>query len=83
MKNNIYTTKLLDLLLVEDCLFIVLEHVDQDLKKVLSNSDEINFTEKHVVTILYNMLCSINFLHSANVMHRDIKPANILIDCEC
>lgn len=25
------------------------------------------------------MLCTINFIHSCNVMHRDIKPANILI----
>jgi len=41
------------------------------------------FTEEHIKVILYNLLCSINFLHSANVIHRDLKPANILVDGEC
>lgn len=31
---------------------------------------------------MYNLLCSINFLHSSNIMHRNIKPGNILIDNE-
>lgn len=39
--------------------------------------------DEHFVIILYNLLCSINFLHSANIAHRDLKPANILIDSEC
>lgn len=39
--------------------------------------------EQHMVIILYNILCSVNFLHSANIIHRDIKPANILINSEC
>lgn len=32
---------------------------------------------------MYNMLCAINFLHSANVVHRDLKPSNVLITNEC
>ena len=39
--------------------------------------------EEHIITILYNILCAVNFMHSTNVMHRDIKPANILIDDQC
>ena len=34
-------------------------------------------------TLMYNMLCAINFLHSANVVHRDLKPSNVLITNEC
>ena len=46
-------------------------------------SKEIELTEQHIVYIMYNTLCSMNFLHTANIMHRDIKPANLLIDNEC
>lgn len=37
----------------------------------------------NVKTILYNLLCSLRYLHSANVIHRDIKPSNILVDESC
>jgi len=50
---------------------------------VFNSTKGIEFNEDHVLTILYNTLCAINFLHSANIMHRDIKPANILVDVDC
>lgn len=37
----------------------------------------------NVKTILYNLLCSLNYMHSANIVHRDLKPANILVDDCC
>ena len=45
--------------------------------------DDFEFSEQHIIIILYNILCALNFLHTANVIHRDIKPSNILIDDEC
>jgi len=36
--------------------------------------------EDHVIAILYNQLCALNFIHSADIIHRDLKPANFLID---
>lgn len=31
---------------------------------------------------LYQLLCGIHYIHSAQVIHRDIKPANVLINGE-
>lgn len=33
--------------------------------------------------LMYNALCALNFLHSANIVHRDIKPANLLLNSNC
>ena len=34
----------------------------------------------HVMVILYNLLCALNYIHTANLMHRDLKPENVIID---
>lgn len=33
--------------------------------------------------MVYNLLCAIRYIHSANVLHRDLKPANILVNEDC
>ena len=60
----------------------MLEYVQYDLKKVIkdfNNNPDSEFEELNVKIILYNLLCAVNYIHSANVMHRDLKPANILL----
>lgn len=84
--RTVYSTKLLDVLEPDDektfdVLYIVEEYVDADLKKVLRSA--ISLSEVHIQVIVYNILCSINAIHSAGVLHRDIKPSNILIDEDC
>jgi len=37
-------------------------------------------SEGHLVRLLYSLLCSLKFLHSAGIIHRDIKPSNILLN---
>lgn len=44
---------------------------------------KINFNELHMLKLIYNILCSLCFLHSLNVMHRDLKSANILLTADC
>lgn len=61
-----------------------MEYYESDLKAVMSIAPSIeDFTMDHALLILYNTLCALKFLHSANVLHRDLKPANILIDENC
>jgi serine/threonine protein kinase len=61
--------------------FLVMDFVDFDLKQMFKQ--EMPISSSHVLVILYNFLCSLNFLHSAGIIHRDIKPSNILIDSNC
>ena len=92
MESNVFTVKIHDIIVppaagdnLENLthLFIVLDYYEFDLKKLFINKKPSNFQDDHVLTIIYNLLCAINFLHSANIMHRDLKPANILISQEC
>ena len=83
--KNSYTIKLLDLKMIKQDngtigLFVVMEHMESDIKKLLNQSSEIELFEDHILMIIYNTLCAIKFLHSANIIHRDLKPANILVD---
>ena len=78
--------KLYDLLELQDPknfknLYLVLEQASSDLKKLMKTS--IFLTDLHIQTILYNLLCSLKYMHSGKILHRDIKPANILINEDC
>lgn len=60
---------------------IVMEFVDTDLDQILKH--KIDFTEHHMLKVVYSSLCAMAFLHQANIMHRDLKSANILIQSDC
>lgn len=51
--------------------------------EIMLNQKKNNFSQVHLTTILYNLLCALSYVHSANIMHRNIKPANILLDEDC
>lgn len=58
-----------------------MEYGESDLRKLFKSA--IFLDQVHIQTIVYNLLCSIKYLHECNVIHRDIKPANILINEDC
>ena len=58
-----------------------MEYIETDLDQLMKH--QIDFTEHHLLKVIYNTLLAITFVHHCNIMHRDIKPANILLDGKC
>lgn len=93
IQENVFVTRLYDVVAPPkfetnekdplDYLFMVMEFFDSSLKDTLQMAGGLDFTEDHLKTMMYNALCSVNALHSANVIHRDIKPGNILVNEDC
>ena len=94
MPGNIFTTTLHEIIVPEKYInigktkdlthiFLVMDYIDYDLSKMFFQDEPNNFSEKHLLTIWYNTLCAMKFLHSAGIMHRDIKPGNILVNEDC
>ena len=89
-KYGSFFTKLIDIIVPQNQdssnfndIFLVLEKEQMSLDYFFRNKSNKNFGEKHLKLVLYNLLCSMNFVHSANIVHRDLKPANILINKYC
>jgi len=62
-------------------LFIVLELCDSDFKKLFKLPEFLS--ETHIITLLFNTLCGLKYVHSAGIYHRDLKPANCLVNRDC
>jgi len=61
--------------------YIVYELMDTDLHQIIRSSQTL--TDDHYQYFLYQILCGLKYVHSANVLHRDLKPSNLLLDANC
>ncbi|KAG2519771.1 hypothetical protein JM16_007003 [Phytophthora kernoviae] len=62
-------------------LYIIQPLMETDLCRIIHSKENLN--DDQVQYFLYQMLCGIHYLHSADVLHRDIKPSNILVNSDC
>eukprot|EP00607_Mallomonas_marina_P008638 CAMPEP_0182423622 /NCGR_PEP_ID=MMETSP1167-20130531/9686_1 /TAXON_ID=2988 /ORGANISM="Mallomonas Sp, Strain CCMP3275" /LENGTH=649 /DNA_ID=CAMNT_0024602769 /DNA_START=100 /DNA_END=2049 /DNA_ORIENTATION=+ len=76
-----YVIQLLDLHCHNKGVYVVTELCEYDLQKIIydKNQPKLIKTDKDFISIFYQILASLRFMHSQGIIHRDIKPANILI----
>jgi len=72
---------LFDVVETNDAVHVILEHIDGvELFDFLTKSPGGRVQEVVVQHIMYQVLSTLEFMHTRNVMHRDIKLDNILIN---
>lgn len=60
-------------------LFLVFEHVDQDLATFLDRCPEPGLEPALIAWLFRQLVTGVEFLHANRIVHRDLKPQNVLI----
>lgn len=61
-------------------IYLVFEHMSADLHTVIQKR---MLGAIHQEYVMFQLLSTILYLHSASILHRDLKPSNVLLDSEC
>ena len=61
--------------------YIISDLMETDLHRVIYSRQKLS--KDHLRYFLYQLMCALNYIHSANVIHRDLKPSNILLNSDC
>ena len=64
-------------------LYLITDYHSCTLSNVFKAVRPGSFTVEHALTITYNLLCAVHYLHTASICHHDIKPESIIITKNC
>ena len=53
------------------------------MQQFITNGFKLDVSETQILTIIYNLLCAVKYLHDCRLVHRDLKSSNILVNYEC
>jgi len=62
-------------------IYIVSELMETDLHRVIYSRQALS--DEHIQYFIYQILRSLKYIHSADVVHRDLKPSNLLLNSTC
>lgn len=88
--NNLFTTKLFDAFVNEEAIEdpglleeinLVFEFHESSLGILIDRKVPLDYDQ--LLTLCFNLLQNVSYIHEAGVMHRDIKPNNILVNSQC
>jgi len=64
-----------------DSVYLYIELLEADLHAIIRSGQPL--TDAHYQSFIYQVLCGLKYIHSANVLHRDLKPGNLLVNADC
>ncbi|QEU61730.1 Slt2/Kdx1 [Kluyveromyces lactis] len=62
-------------------LYLYEELMECDMHQIVKSGQPL--TDAHYQSFIYQILCGLKYIHSADVLHRDLKPGNLLVNADC
>lgn len=62
-------------------IYLYEELMECDMHQIIRSGQAL--TDSHYQSFIYQVLCGLKYIHSADVLHRDLKPGNLLVNADC